>query len=73
MLLLLIILFILIIFGLIGWLLFTSIFDLIVGKPKEQPRFIDNSKHYHEHKHLTIINKDKTTVTIEDERIRTDI
>ena len=57
-------------FGYLGYLLFTSIFDIFFPI-KNDSKYIDRSVHYH--RHLTIINKDKAPITIEDEHIRTDI
>lgn len=65
------ILLILIGFGFLGRLVFLSVFDMIFKPEKQKPTYIDNSVHYH--RHLTVINKDKAPITIEDERITTDV
>lgn len=55
----------LIVFGYLGMKTALFVYDLITGR-KNEPTYIDNSTHYHDHKHLTIINDNEATTTIED-------
>ncbi len=66
-----IVLFFAVLFGLAGRFVFLTIFDAIFKPNEEKHTYIDNSVHYH--RHLTVINKDETSITIEDESIRTDV
>lgn len=73
----LLVVFFLVLSGLLGWLVFTSIFDLFFKKsdsynyPSPNITYIDKSKHTHQN--LTIINKDESAISIENETISTDV
>ena len=53
--------------GWLGWVVFTGLFDLFVGKQKETG-YIDRSVHHYYHQNLTIINNDEPPITITNER-----